>query len=1044
MPGVNVIVKGTSAGTTSDATGKYTLSVGEAESSVLVFSFIGYATQEVDAGTRTTVDVTMAEDIRELSEVVVTALGIERNTKALQYSVTQVSGENFTQARENNIGNALSGRIAGVNVSKVASGPAGSSRIVIRGNKTLTGQNQPLYVIDGIPMDGGTNSKTLMDNNGQAGLWGGNDEGDGLSSLNPDDIESISVLKGANAAALYGSRAGNGVILVTTKKGSSRKGLGIEFNSNYVFETVNDLSELQTQYGAGTYVDPDGSAGPLTAVPVKPLNQAEAYSTAYGENSWGPRLDGSSVVQFDGVSRPYSYAGDNFKRYFNTGTAATNSIAITGGSETQSFRFSVSNLESDGVIPNSGFDRQNASLSVNSKFGKKLTVNAKVMYSREYAKNRPVVSDSPGNGVQAVWRLPANINVDDLRGDPNKPGAIAPGTDPASLLIYQKSVGEEFQQAGNNWGQNPWWAAYQHINDDTRERFITSAQARYDITDWLYVSGRIGMDRFTRRDKTLVPQGVGYQRGGAITEGSDVVREINMEWMLGTNKTFGKFNVNAFVGGNRMTQYSERIAAQGNNFNVPFFAAINNAKDKNYNYRFFESGINSVFGSAEISYNGYLYLTATARNDWFSVLHPDRNSILYPSIGTSFVFSDAINVLPSWLSFGKFRASYAEVGFVSDLRAYDIIRTYSLNANPHLGRPMATFTSAGNNNGSIPNDLLKPATSSEIEFGVDLRFFNNRIGLDATYYFQETTDDILNATVSRASGFGSTRVNIGELQNRGLELMLTGTPVKGDLTWDISVNFAKNKNKVTKLIPGIKELSFEESRTRTTFVKHIEGQPFGMLTGIIQKRSPDGQLVFDEDGQPVRSTAYEILGQTVADWTGGINNSITWKGINLSFLIDIKVGGKIHSGTNVRLDQWGRSERSLTGREGGLTVSGVQEVPENSGNYEPITVDMTPEQARNYWLNLGERASENYTYDAGFGKLRQVTLGYSLPRTLLAKTPFQVVTLSFVARNLAILWKDTPNIDPESSYSANSGAQGLDYFGMPVTRSYGFNLKVGF
>ncbi len=1043
MPGVNVIVKGTSAGTTSDASGKYTLSVNESGSVVLVFSFIGYATQEVDAGTRTTVDVTMAEDIRELSEVVVTALGIERNTKALQYSVTQISGDNFTQARENNIGNALSGRIAGVNVSKIASGPAGSSRIVIRGNKTLNGQNQPLYVIDGIPMDNGQVNKKLMDNNGQAGLWGGNDEGDGLSSLNPEDIESISVLKGANAAALYGSRAGNGVILVTTKKGSARKGLGIEYNLNYVFETVNDLSELQKEYGAGTYVDPDG-AGPLTAGPVKAVDQAQAYSTSYGENSWGPRLDGSSVVQFDGVARPYSYAGNNFKRYYNTGISATNSIAITGGSDTQNFRFSVSNLESDGVIPNSGFDRQNASLSFNSKFAEKLTVNAKVMYSREYAKNRPVVSDSPGNGVQAVWRLPNNINVDDLRGDPNKLGAIAPGTDAVSLGIFQKSVGEEFQQAANNWGQNPWWAAYQHINDDTRERFIASAQARYDLTSWLYVSGRIGMDRYTRRDQTLVPQGVGYQRGGAITEGNDVVREINMEWMLGGNKTFGKFNFNAFVGGNRMTQYGERIAARGNNFNVPFFAAINNAKDRNYDYRYNGSGINSLFGSAEISYNGYLYLTATARNDWFSVLHPDRNNILYPSVGASFVFSDAINSLPSWLSFGKVRISYAEVGFVSDLSAYDITRTYSLNSNTHLGRPMATFSSAGNNNGRIPNDLLQPASSKELEFGVDVRFFNGRLGLDATYYSQKTEDDILRATISRASGFGSTDVNIGELTNKGIELMLTGTPLKGDVNWEVSVNFAKNENEVTKLIEGIKELSFEESRTRTTFVKHIVGYPFGMITGLVQRRSPDGQLVFDSNGQPLQSAAYQILGQSVADWTGGINNSFSWKGINLSFLIDIKVGGKIHSGTNIRLDQWGRSERSLIGREGGLVVSGVTEVPAGSGNYEPLNMELNPEQARNYWQNLGNRASEFYTYDAGFGKLRQLTLGYSLPRTLLAKTPFQAVTLSFVGRNLAILWKHTPNIDPESSYSANSGAQGLDYFGVPVTRSYGFNLKVGF
>ena len=1041
MPGVNVIVKGTSAGTSTDARGQYNIAVG-ADATTLVFSFIGFTTQEIEIGSRTIVDVTLAEDLQELSEVVVTALGIEREKKALQYSVTEVSGDNFTQARENNLGNALSGRIAGVNVSKIASGPAGSSRIVIRGNKTLGGQNQPLYVVDGIPMD---NSGF-----GQAGLWGGQDQGDGLSSINPDDIESITVLKGANAAALYGSRGGNGVINIVTKKGSKRKGLGIEFSSNFVAETVNNLTDLQTKYGGGVYEN---------GIPQKPQNVQDAFN--WGGSSWGPAMDGSPVMGIDGVSRPYSYAGDNWDRFYQTGKAWTNSLSLTGGGETQTFRFSVSDLRSDAIIPNSGYDRTNVSLSTNGKYGKKLTLDAKVMYSHEYANNRPTVSDSPGNAIQAIWVRPPNVNVNDLRGDPGKPGAIPAGVDPAILTIYGQGgdprfAGQELLPAANNWGQNPWWVAHQHINDDKRDRILASGQLRYDITDWLYASGRIGLDWYTRRNQQLTPEGVGYQLGGALTEGEDRVREINAEWILGGNKTFNKFGVNVFVGGNKMERNSERIGADGNGFNVPFAAFINNAKQRNFAYSYSGSGINSLFGSAEFSYNSILYITATGRNDWFSVLNPEYNSIFYPSVGGSFVFSDAVTSLPAWLSFGKVRASWAQVG-VANISPYDANLTYSLNGSSHPGfdgvpHTMATFSSAGGNNGNIPNPTLRPAMSTEIEFGIDARFLDNRVGIDLTFYKQRTTDDILRATISRASGFGTTDVNVGELENKGVEILLTGTPVRGPLTWDISLNIAKNKNKVISLIEGVNELVLEEPRTRNVFIKHIVGQPFGMITGRVQQVSPDGELVFNSDGsgRPLASANYVPIGNGLPDWTGGLNNSFGYKGINFTFLLDFKFGGEIFSGTNNRLVQWGLHQQSLIGRDGEqpLHVKGVENTGTNDApEYTPIDRDLTPDEARNYWSSVGGETtaiSDMFLRDASYIKLRQLTLGYSLPRGILSKTPFQNVTLSVVARNLAILYKDIENVDPESNYSANAGAQGLEYFGYPATRSYGFNVNLGF
>ncbi|HEX5172370.1 MAG TPA: SusC/RagA family TonB-linked outer membrane protein [Cyclobacteriaceae bacterium] len=1030
MPGVNVVVKGTSSGTTTDSDGRYSISTGDG--SVLVFSFIGFLSQEVDIGNRTSVDVTMSEDIQQLSEVVVTALGIERSTKALQSSVTQVSGDNFTQAREISAANALAGRVAGVNVTKIASGPASSSRVVIRGAKTLGSTlNQPLYVVDGIPMDN--------TNFGQAGVWGGTDNGDGLNSINPDDIQSMTVLKGASAAALYGSRAANGVILITTKRGSGKKGLGIEFNSNYVMEKVQNLTDFQHEYGNGGYV----GTSLATSVAQTPASLDEHWNNWWGLQAWGPKFNGQPVVQWDGVERPYSYKGDNWSRYYETGSTFTNSLALTGGNENQNFRFSVADLNNSGIIPNSGFKRQNFSLATNSKFGEKINLNAKVMYSHEDVKNRPMVSDSPGNGVLALYYIPGDVNVNDMIGDPNKPGAVpdlATQADKGITIHDGKAPGEEFQVSNNLWTQNPWWTAYQFKNNDIRDRVIASGQLRYDITDFLYVQGTAGMDWYTRRGTYLTPQGTGYNRDGNLSEDERRTREINLEWILGFNKSFGKIGVNAFVGGNRMRRSYERISADGSGFSSPFFPAITNAKSKTYGYDFGESGINSLFGSAEISYNNYLFLTATVREDWFSTLNPAKNNIVYPSVGASFVFTEALNALPSWLSFGKVRLSWAQVGNAQSVQPYATALTYAA-AQTHVGRPLGGFTSGSN----YPNPDLIPFTSTETEFGFDVRFFDNRLGLDFTYYDQKTTDDILDQNISWGSGFRTTSVNLGKITNKGIEVLLTGTPIRGKVTWDVSLNFAKNNSNVVSLIEGQTEVVGEEPRTRTVYIKNIVGHPYGVITGQTQLRDPDtGLLVYNSDGAPITDGSYNIIGSGVPDFTGGLNNSFTYKQFNLTFLIDFKSGGDIYSGTNVRMTQAGFTKQTLQGRDGEapLTVTGVTDSDED-GVYEPFTKTLTPGEAQNYWSLLGDRAAERFIYDASFVKLRQVTFGYSLPKPLLSKTPFQTVMVSFVARNLAILYKNVDNIDPESSYTS-SNSQGLDYFGMPASRTYGFNLRVTF
>ncbi len=1035
LPGVNVIVAGTTQGVVSDFDGNY--SIEAPANATLMYSYIGYIDQSIEVGSRSVINVNMVTDVSQLDEVVVTALGVKRETKALQYSVTKIDGSKLTEAREINLGNSLTGRVAGVNVSKPSSGPAGSTRIIIRGNKTLGGQNQPLYVVDGIPMD---NSGF-----GQAGLWGGSDGGDGLTSVNPDDIESIVVLKGANAAALYGSRGGNGVINITTKQGTKRKGIGVTYSSNVVFDALYDHSDLQQKYGAGNYVD---------GVATKPGSAQQAFQ--WGNIGWGPALDGSSVVQFDGVGRSYSNAGDNFARFFETGHSVTNSLSLSGGGENQTFRFSLSDLRSTSIVPNSGFDRTNLSFSVNSKFGERLSLNAKVMYSHEDAKNRPRLSDSPNNAIQSIWRIPNNVNVRSYFGDPSKPGAIPEGTNDGLLAIYgqggaPKFPGQEWLPAANNWGQNPYWATEVSARNDKRDRIITSATLRYQLTDWLYASGRIGMDWFTRRDSDLTPEGIGYNLSGSRNEGETRVREINTDWMLGVDKKFGKFSLNTFVGANQMKRSWERIQARGSGFSVQFFDAINNAATRSFSFGFNEQGVNSIYGSAEIGYDGVLFLTATARNDWFSVLNPEFNSIFYPSVGGSWIFSDSFGSKPSWLSFGKLRASWAQVG-IANIQPYEANLTYSLNANPHLGNSLATFSSAGGRLGNIPNPTLQPALSTETEFGIDLRLFNNRLGIDFTYYDQKTTNDILRASISNASGFGSTSVNIGEISNKGVELLISGTPIQGPLTWDVSLNIAKNTNEVVSLIEGNTELSASggQPRTRNVQIKHIVGQPFGTITGRVQQTTPDGIPIFNADGTPLASEDFVPIGNGVADFTGGVNNTFSWKGFNLDFLIDFKSGGEIFSGTNNRLTQQGFHKQSLLGRAGEqpLHIAGV----ENTGTadapiYTPVDRDLTPQEAITYWGRVGGEStaiSSMFIYDASFVKLRQLTLGYSFPSKLLEKTPFQKLSFSLVGRNLWVISKNIDNVDPESTYSTSASAQGLEYFATPSTRSYGFNVNIGF
>ncbi|MDW3194975.1 MAG: SusC/RagA family TonB-linked outer membrane protein [Cytophagales bacterium] len=995
LPGVTILEKGTSNGAVTDVDGNYRITV--ASNATLVVSYVGFKSQEVSVGSRSVVDITLQYDVEALDEVVVTAFGLEQEQKALGYSVTEVDGDQFTKSRAINLGAALTGKVAGVNVSTPASGAAGSSRVVIRGGSSLSGNDQPLYVVNGMPIDN--------TNLGAAGLWGGNDGGDGLSSINPDDIENISVLKGNTAAALYGARAANGVILITTKSGKAQQGIGISYNSNFTVDRVNDLTEWQNQYGHGQ----NGQ---------KPTNQASALEN--GQNSWGARLDGTNVVQFDGVERPYSDTGEGLNDFYRTGYTWTNTLALSGGGESMTYRFSASELNNEDIVPNSGFDRRLLSANLSGNHGP-LTTRVSIQYSNEKAKNRPRLSDSPGNAnFTALLKSPA-ISFESLKGDPNKLGANADGT--------------ELQHQGNVFAQNPYWAAYQWRRFDDKDRILGNASLRYDITDWLYVQGRIGTDLVSVTSESTTGYGTAFKPRGDFNLTTRKLRENNVDVLIGANRAFDNFEIDILLGGNRMRRSDESTRIGGDDFNIPFFSSVTNIANQTYTYNFSEFGINSIFGQANFSYNGYLFLNFTGRQDNFSTLAEGSNSIFYPSVGLSVVVSDMMS-LPSAVTFGKIRASWAQVGGGAP-DPYQLAQTYSLLGEQHNGATLGRIT-----NGSIPNAGLQPYTSQEFEIGLDLRLFDNRVGIDVGYYSRKTTDDILQTSISSTSGFGTTLINIGELTNQGIELLINATPVRtGAFSWDVSFNMANNISEVISLGENaqgepIEFLNLDAARTLQESIRHYVGQPLGIIAGY-RHRQINGQPVYDANGFPVRSEQFEILGEGRHPFSAGLRNSVRYKDFDLSILIDMRSGGSVMSGTNLLAYGFGLHEETVVGRESGLTVTGVDEAGES------LTVNIAPEDVDDYYGRYND-ITNNFVYDASFGKLRELSLGYTIPRSALANLPIETASLSFVGRNLLLLWSDVPNIDPESSYASGSRTQGLEFFALPATRNVGFNLSVTF
>ncbi|MEO0339632.1 MAG: SusC/RagA family TonB-linked outer membrane protein, partial [Bacteroidota bacterium] len=912
LTGANILEKGTTNGAAADLDGKYSIQV--ADGATLIYSLVGYETIERAVGNASVIDITLEEGVA-LDEVVVTALGIEKNKKALTYSVTEVDAESFAQARATNVVNSLAGKVAGVNVAAPATGAGGSTRVTIRGNASISGQNQPLYVIDGIPID-----NTQL---GSAGMWGGQDWGDGVSSLNPDDIESMTVLKGTTAAALYGYRSSNGVILITTKSGSKRKGIGVEFNTQFRGESIFNLNDFQTQYGHGR-------------LGVAPTTQEEAL--AQGLYAWGAPLDGSSVIQFDGVSRPYSNAGDNIDRFYRTGSTFINTLTLTGGDDKYNFRFSASNLDNADIIPNSDLTRRNFTLKTVAKFSDKLSATANISYIHEDAQNRPRLSDSPGNANYTVGSLPSSINVDDLKGTTDKLGANAEGTE----LLFNDNL----------FVTNPWWASHQFEANNTKNRLLGKIEMQWDVFEGFYARGKVGIDRFNNRRRNLTPYGTGYSAFGQISEDSREVQELNTELILGYDRDINdNLGISVFVGGNQQRNFDETLGGSGSIFNIPFLHAIGNTANRSVNYGFGEFQVNSLFGSAEVALMKSIYVTGTVRNDWFSTLTlangEGENNQLYYSAGLSAVLSDLVD-LPSAISFLKVRGGYATgSGPGQAASPYQLNLNYGIFGQGHLGNPLG-----GVANGSIPNSALVPLLNTEVEFGFDMRLFNGRMGVDFTYYDKQTEDDIIGAAVSFTSGFGSKIVNVGKMENKGVELLLYGTPIQTrDFSWDVTFNFSHNDNTVISLLTPENDgesIRFEESRTRNAYIHAIEGEPYSQIMGFGYARDASGNIIL-EDGLPTQGE-FQAFGTGVPPTIIGLGNTFRYKNLSLSILLDMRMGGKIYGATNAYAYFRGLHQNTLVGRE-----SGLNGIPGN--------------EIENYYQRIAFNITEEFIEDADFGKL---------------------------------------------------------------------------
>ena len=1005
LPGVNIIVKGTTNGTQSDFDGNYSINASTGD--VLTYTYVGQKTVERTVGAANTINITMEEDAAVLDEVVVTALGIKREEKTLGYSAQGLKGDAMTEARESNISNALSGKIAGVQVTGTSGSVGASSRIVLRGASSITGNNEPLYVVDGVPID---NSAA----GGNAGAFGGVDIPNGASDINPDDIESVQVLKGPNAAALYGLRAGNGVIVITTKKGSANKKFGVSINTNIVFTDPLLLPDYQNSYGQGgdtTYFEWVDGTGNGVGDGV--------------DESWGPPLDvGLEFIQWNsqlngGQPMPWRSYPDNVRDFLDTGVSIANNVSLTSGN----YRLSLGTSEDKGMVPNTELKKVTVGFSGSLDIGERMTASMSMNYVNTDSDNLPISGYNNENPFQQFIWSARNVDFQQLRNWESLPSASGgPG------------AGITPENWNNNFQNNPYWVLDTNRNTLEKDRLIGNVDLTYRITDWMTLSTKVGVDQFSQLTTQRQAIGSNNAANGSYGEQSRRYEEINASALLNIAENITEdIGFSISLGGNHMNRERNTTSGFLPGLQLPNLYTLGNLQtgatattgsfDQN-------ERINSLYGFGQLSYKDFFFIDFTARNDWASVLPVENNSFFYPSISGTFIFSDAFDMAGSGIDFLKIRGGWSQVGGIGALIPYRINQTFGLTTTG--------FGSQGFSPNSQSNPDLKPETVTGVEVGLDAKMFGNRLRLSATYYKQDSEDLLLPLQVTQATGFTQAWNNVANMTNKGVEIQLGGTIIENeDFSFDIDLNWAKNENEITELggldtyvLGGQWGVSLEAK----------PGNPYGDLVGRDFVRAPDGQVVYS-NGLPVIDAAnQQVLGNIAPDWTGGANFAIRYKNLDFTALVDAKWGGDVHSMTYA----WGRYagtlEESLIGRETGVVGSGVRS--DGSGGFVPNDVVVSAKAFNQATYSNSIESSS--VFDATYVKLRQVTLGYTLPQKFLKNTPIQSLKFSVVGRNLALLYKKAPHIDPETGFSSANGTQGQEFGQYPSARTIGFNVNLKF
>lgn len=1002
VAGASVVIKGTTNGTMTDMDGHFTLE-GVKKGDIIQISFIGFATQDIPYTGQTTLNVKMQEDAQKLDEVVVTALGMKRDKKALGYAMQELKGDELLSSREPNLANSLSGKVSGLQIVRSSNGVGGSSKIVLRGNSSLTGSNQPLIVVDGTPMDNFTG--------GVDDVWGnsGADMGNGLSDINPEDIESMTVLKGASAAALYGSRAGNGVILITTKSGKKNEGIGITVNAGITTESIFLKPDMQNSFG-------QGSVGAYD-------NQSRL--------SWGPKAEGQMVTDWLGRQVPLQ-TYDNIDAFFRTGTSFNEGVSFQQNIKGTSVFTSINRSDDAGITPESKLNKTNITLRATTFLdeAEKWKIDAKVNYINMNAHNRPIQGVNPSNAFNTIYNLPRSLNVKEFKNSVDEEGNMI------------------WWDASKNPQENPYWVTKFRQNNDTRNRLLGNVALKYAPTNWFDIELRGGTDYYTTTKNEKVYAGGNTSPRGLYNEGSETFYENNYSFLATARKDNLIDRLGGFVtfGGNLMMQKRTKMNASAGELLVPNLFSLNNGVNKpTVTSELIRRKMNSLYGSLQLNWDGYLFLDVTARNDWSSTMSKANRSYFYPSVSLSAVISDMLpkigGEMPEWFTFAKVRASFAEVG--NDLDPYQLYNNFTVGKDEN-----------GNTTAAPGNVLFDSSVRSELikswEAGFDVRFFNNRLGLDAAWYKTNATRQLLNLPMDPFSGYSSRKVNAGNIQNEGVEVSLNGAILdnpKG-LSWNATAQFSLNRNKIIDLYPGV--TLYDIKTLDAIQIVAVQGSYYGDIYGqtfqrVEDKNSPYyGQQIVGEDGLPLITTDKSKVGNQSPDWMLGLTNNFAYKGFNLSFLIDFRIGGDLYSATASNLYSRGNAAGTVVngGRESFVVPNSVVQTPDG---YKENTVAVTPQ---NYWERIGSTGNyglpEMYTYDATNIRLRNITLGYDFNRAMLSKTPFQRLRLSATCNNVWMIHYNLPGIDPESVSATNTNATGFENGAAPTSRSFTFNVTVGF